>query len=217
MPSRANVVRWRGQPGHYEVYYLTATDRATGTGIWIRYTMIAPLPAAAQPPTCALWFAAMRPDADAGGIVARKATFAIDRMRSSAQPFELRVGDATLGEDRMAGGFDDVAWDLRWTPGVHEYTHVHPMLQRLGLAKTILELPHANLAIEGTVTVGGERLELSGARGGHADRRARRRQRLHLHLARARDRQPQLVHAHRLAVPGQRRQAQAHRRGGRGS
>jgi len=59
-------------------------------------------------------------------------------------------------------------WDLRWTPSGRPYGHVHPVLQRLGLAETVLELPHADLSIEGTVDFAGERLELAGARGGQA-------------------------------------------------
>ena len=38
-----NALRWDGAPGHYEVYYLTLTDPASGVGLWIRYTMVAPL------------------------------------------------------------------------------------------------------------------------------------------------------------------------------
>ena len=29
----------------------------------------------------------------------------------------------------MTGAFDDVAWDLRWTPADRPYEHVHPLLQ----------------------------------------------------------------------------------------
>ena len=39
----ANVLQWDGGPGHYEVYYLSATDARSGTGLWIRYTMCSPL------------------------------------------------------------------------------------------------------------------------------------------------------------------------------
>src|SRR5205085_1518340 len=43
MPDRWNDLQWQGQPGHYEVYYVTFTDPVTGVGFWIRYTMVAPL------------------------------------------------------------------------------------------------------------------------------------------------------------------------------
>jgi hypothetical protein len=168
MAHASNALRWQGEPGHYEVYYLTATERETGLGIWIRYTMVAPAERSGEPPTCALWFSAMDPQADLHSTLARKATFAIDQMRASVEPFELRIGDALLTDERMLGAFDDVEWDLRWQPAERSYEHVHPALQRLGVAKTVLVLPHADVAIDGTVTIAGRRLELSGTRGAQA-------------------------------------------------
>lgn len=35
--------RWRGQRGRVEVWYATATDAATGTGLWLHYEVVAPL------------------------------------------------------------------------------------------------------------------------------------------------------------------------------
>jgi hypothetical protein len=151
-----NALRWDGGPGHYEVYYLTLTDGASGVGLWIRYTMTAPGDAA-------LWFVAFDPR---HGVIARKALRPIDELQ--ATPGELRIGDALLADDRMRGAFDDVAWDLRWAPSGHAYRHVHPVVERLRLAQSVLELPHADLAIEGYVQYAGTQLELHGARGGQA-------------------------------------------------
>jgi hypothetical protein len=162
----ANALRWQGQAGHYEVYYLTATEPRSGVGIWIRYTMLAPLQSTGEAATCSLWFAAMDPNGRATS--ARKASFAIDRMRASSDPFELRIDDALLSDERMTGELEDVAWDLSWTPTQRAYEHVHPALARLGVAKTVLVLPHADLSIDGSVTIAGERLELSATPGGQA-------------------------------------------------
>jgi hypothetical protein len=68
----------------------------------------------------------------------------------------------------MAGAFDDVAWDIRWSPAPRPYEHVHPFLQKAKIAKTILLLPHADVAIEGTLSFPGHELTLDGARGGQA-------------------------------------------------
>jgi hypothetical protein len=67
----------------------------------------------------------------------------------------------------MSGGVGDVRWSLRWAPG-RAYEHVHPLLRSDKLAKTMLVLAHADLAIDGTISFGGRLLELSGARGGQA-------------------------------------------------
>jgi len=68
----------------------------------------------------------------------------------------------------MSGAFEDVEWDLRWTPAERGYEHVHPVLRRAKIAQTVLVLPHADVAIGGTLSFAGERLELAGARGGQA-------------------------------------------------
>jgi hypothetical protein len=163
MLSTPNALRWDGRPGHYEVYYVTLTDPRSGVGIWIRYTMLAPA-VAAEPATCALWFLVMDPD---GGTFARKATFPIEQLVASAEPFNLRVGDATLTDEGMSGAFEDVSWELRWTGG-RAYEHVNPMLRAAGVANTILVLPHADVVIEGAIKFAGRRVELAGARGGQA-------------------------------------------------
>jgi hypothetical protein len=163
----ANELRWNGRPGHYEVYYLTITDPGTGVGIWIRYTMLAPVDGAG--PSCSLWFLAMDPRPGATPVLARKATYGIDRLRSTRDPFTLEVGGATLSDHGMAGAFEDVSWELRWPPAPRPYQPVHPVLRRLRIAKTVLVIPHAHVPVEGAVTLpGGERLELAGTHGGQA-------------------------------------------------
>jgi hypothetical protein len=163
--ANLNALQWDGTPGQYEVHYLSATDPATGIGLWIRYTMVAPLSAAA---TCSLWFMAMDPAGDVR--IGRKESFPIDRLVAQADPFRLSIGDSELTDRGMAGGFGDVRWELSWTPAdpAHPYEHVHPLLRRGRIAKTVLTLPHADLAIDGTVAFGDRELTLEGARGGQA-------------------------------------------------
>jgi hypothetical protein len=168
MAPSANAFRWNGDPGHYEVYYLTLTERDTGVGVWIRYTMLAPLPGADGAPTAALWFLAMDPRRDGSGTIGRKITFPIDLLHARQSPFELRIGDASLTDGGASGGFQDVAWDLRWAPSPRAYEHVHPVLQRARIAKTVLTLPHADLEIDGTIDLAGERLALRATPGGQA-------------------------------------------------
>ncbi len=160
MPEPAgNSLQWDGGPGHYEVYYLTLTDGATGLGIWIRYTMLAPLAGAAS---CSLWFLAMDP---AEGVTARKATFVIDELNAEADPFLLRIGGATLDQNGAQGEFEDVGWSLRWEGG-RAYDHVRPGLRRF--ASTILTLPHGDVAVSGRIRFGSRTVELEGVRGAQA-------------------------------------------------
>lgn len=160
-----NVLQWDGAPGHYEVYYLSATDPASGIGLWIRYTMRAPLPGKGDG-ECSLWCMAM--DADGDLRIGRKTSFPLDRLVAEADPFRLTIGDAVLTDSGMRGAFDDVAWDLSWTPNARGYEHVHPFLRRAKIAKTILTLPHADVVVSGTVTLGDRTLQIDGMRGGQA-------------------------------------------------
>jgi hypothetical protein len=152
-----NALRWNRRPGHYEVYYVTLTDRASGIGIWVRYTLEAPI---AGEPTCALWFAAMDP---ASGVVARKQTLPIAELTADAKPFGLRIGSAQLAEGTASGRFEDVSWDLHWEPG-RTYEPVPALLRPF--ASTVLVLSNADTAVTGRCEFAGRSLELSGARGG---------------------------------------------------
>src|SRR5690242_15897273 len=94
---------------------------------------------------CSLWFMATFPDAPP---VARKLTLPIDQLVAEEDPFSLRIGDSELTDRGYRGAFEDVAWDLRWEPGTG-YEHVSSLLRRAKVAKTVLVLPHAGVAVEG--------------------------------------------------------------------
>jgi hypothetical protein len=157
-----NVLQWDGTPGHYEVYYVSATDPVTGIGLWIRYTMVAPLDGAA---TCSLWFMAMDPTGDVR--LGRKVSYPVEQLVAEPEPFRLHIADSELSDRGMAGGFDDVRWELSWEPG-KPYEHVHPLLRRARIAKTVLVLPHADVTVDGTVGFGDRELTLERVRGGQA-------------------------------------------------
>jgi len=163
--SNLNALRWDGRRGHYEVWYLSLTDRASGCGVWIRYTMVAPIDAAQA--TASLWFMAMEPGGERPPV-GRKATWPADALHAGAEPFSLRIDDAVLTEGSARGALEDVAWSLSWAPDRRPAEHVHPLLQRARVAKTVLVLPQPDLAISGTVRLGDRELALDGARGGQA-------------------------------------------------
>jgi hypothetical protein len=155
--AQPNALRWDRRPGHYEVYYLTLTDPVSGTGVWIRYTLEAPLAGEAS---CALWFAAMDP---AGAVTARKQTLPIGELAAEREPFRLRLGQAELTDTSAAGAFEDVSWDLRWEPG-RSYETVPAPLR--AFASTVLVLAAGDVPISGSCRFADRALELRGARGG---------------------------------------------------
>jgi hypothetical protein len=171
MPDRWNTLQWKGEPGHYEVYYVTFTDPGTGVGFWIRYTMVAPLPETGEEATCSLWFMAMD-RADPSQNVGEKVSFPASALNAEAEPFKLMINDSVLTDNGMSGSLERdgsrCAWDLNWQPRLPAYGHVHPVLRAAKLAKTILFLPHPDVEVNGWVEMNGRRIEVSGARGGQA-------------------------------------------------
>jgi hypothetical protein len=171
MRRRWNDLQWTGDPGHYEVYYLTFTDPASGIGFWIRYTMVAPLPQTGADATCSLWFCAMDP-ADPARNVGVKSTYPMTALVARDDPFHLHIGDAWLSDHGMGGAIEVAgsryAWELEWQPDLPAYGHVHPLLRAARLAKTVLFLPHPDLEVTGTVWLGDRRVDVSEARGGQA-------------------------------------------------
>jgi hypothetical protein len=161
--SSANALRWDGRPGHYEVYYVTLTDPASGIGVWVRYTLRAPLDGPAE---CALWLLAMAPD---GERFARRQTFPVSALEASDDPFRLCLAGADLSDRGAAGRVaPDAAWELSWEPRLAPYAFVHPLVRRAGVAQTELVLPHADLQMSGTVRLGERELVIDGARGAQA-------------------------------------------------
>ena len=86
MSADANALRWDGKPGHYEVYYLSFTDPASGVGLWIRYTMVAPLAGAGEEATCSLWLMAMDPAGGENGLVGRKRSWPVAELHAEREP-----------------------------------------------------------------------------------------------------------------------------------
>ena len=168
--ERDNARVWQGQPGHYEVWYLTFNHRPSRTGFWIRYTMEAPC-AGHGDPHAQLWFAtfdATRPERN----------FAINRklpltsMTARAAPFEVRIGDATLthasARGSLAGEGHSARWELAWTPARRTHLFLPGALYRSSRVATKVLSPNLDLALRGRVEVDGRTLVLQGEPGGQS-------------------------------------------------
>jgi hypothetical protein len=165
-----NRMMWRGQPGHYEVWYLTLTDRASKTGFWIRYTLEAPVTAHGEP-YVQLWFCR-------GDGQSPENTFAINRrfpisaLAHTQSPFEVRIGDATATHESMLGALSghghDVRWNLRWqaAPRVHHFLPKN--LYGGSFAETLALSPNLHVDVHGTIEVDGRRYELKGEPAGQS-------------------------------------------------
>jgi hypothetical protein len=103
-----------------------------------------------------------------GSRFARKTSHPIGELEAETDPFRLTLAGADLSDRGMAGGFDGIAWELLWEPSLPAAEHVHPLLRRAGIAKTIVVLAHPDLAVSGTVRFDGREYVLEGVPGGQA-------------------------------------------------
>jgi hypothetical protein len=101
-------------------------------------------------------------------VTGRKSSYPASELAARADPFELRVQDSVLSDRGMSGRLDGASWDLRWEPRLPAAEHVHPLLRRARLAKTVLVLPHPDLEVTGRVSLEGRELRLEGSRGAQA-------------------------------------------------
>lgn len=165
--ERDNRMVWDGRPGHYEVWYLTVSDRASGTGFWIRYTVEAPRPGDGEP-YVQLWFSRFDQRDGTFGVNQR---FPVATLNAVAEPFSVRIGDAELRHDGMRGGVrgagHDITWDLRWRPGRATHHHLPSLFYKIPVDTRVLS-PSPAVTVDGTITVDGRRYDLAAAPGGQS-------------------------------------------------
>ena len=183
-PVLGNRMVWRGQTGHYEVWFLTVTHTASRTGFWLRYTLDAPSVAPGgsgastkDAPFGQLWFC--RADAnDADRTFGIHRRFPLAAVRTSHSPFEIDISgarltqDATTGRMRgaLSGGGHEVRWDLAWPTAERTHLTLPRALYRqpVPVAESLVLAPNLSVPISGVIEVDGERYELRGEPGGQS-------------------------------------------------
>lgn len=101
--------RWRGRPGRLEVHYLTATDTATGTGLWLHHEVVAPTTGDAF---ARGWLAVFPPD--------RPPTctrFGPSPAAPDPQSAWFHVDGVEMTARHARGHAGDLEWDLAFTLG----------------------------------------------------------------------------------------------------
>lgn len=167
-----NRMAWRGQTGHYEVWFLTLAHRESKTGFWIRYTLESP-EAGHGPPYAELWFCRSdgKTPAKTFGVHRR---FDIANLHSQQRPFVVRISGSELGHSHASGSLSgdghNIRWDLHWDG----QSRPHLLLPRalysnpMGIAETIVLSPNHSIAVSGTIEIDGERYELHQTPGGQS-------------------------------------------------
>jgi len=160
----ANDPRWDGASrGHYEVWYLTLSDPATGRGFWFRYTLEVPKDAA-RAPVAELWGFVFTPGRPAVG---GKATAPVVWPPDGTMSVRLESTSGVLEEGNARGELPEVglAWDLTWDPSPSAMWHIPGRIGRSKIPSTRVVSPTVNAVFRGSVSIGDETITLEGARG----------------------------------------------------
>lgn len=157
--------RWRGQPGRLEVWYLTATDPVSGTGLWLHHETVAP--ADGGPAHGLGWIALFPVD---GPPVWRR--FGPDPVPppgpATSGDAWFQAGPVSVTADRLIGSTIGATWDLACTAGGEAvWTFPRPVWMRELLpAAQVLAAPA--LLLTGRIEVDGHVLDLDGVPAGSA-------------------------------------------------
>lgn len=170
MPSseRANLPRWNGQRGFFEIWFLVVLDPGGDRAWWLRYTLFTPAPGAAGEPRATVWAAAFDCASKDRPAVALKSIHPASAF-TALPSGGVRIADSELSPGRcqgqVASGGHAIAWDLRFTCEGSLPVRREPRGAALLPLPTRVAHVHDDLAFDGTVTVDGERIAVKGAPG----------------------------------------------------
>ncbi len=149
--------RWRGQPGRLEVWYATATDAATGTGVWVHHELVAPVDGA--PAFGHGWVAVFPPD--------RPPTlerFGPERIhRAIVGDSWLDVGGARSTTGSLTGRAGGAAWDVSWASDAPPLCTFPTWAWDREILPAAQVVPAPAATFAGPVAVGDVRLDLRGS------------------------------------------------------
>src|SRR5687767_13248020 len=120
-------MRWdRKRSSFMEVWYSTLNHRASGSGVWLRYTLTSPAQGSAY---CELWGFVFDPDGKSS--FAGKKRFPIDHLGAPNGRDDgalVRIGDAFLSETHLEGSLDSgdrsLSWSLDMEPAPACFQHL---------------------------------------------------------------------------------------------
>jgi hypothetical protein len=145
--------------GHYESFYLKASQPGGGRSIWLRHTTHQRPGEALQG---SLWLTLF--DAAAPGPHATKATFAAADVSAPGDAY-IRIGDSVLGpgfaKGSIAGDAPHASWDLAFEGDAEPLRHLpHERMYTAKLPRTKMLSPHPYASFSGTVEIAGETIEI---------------------------------------------------------
>lgn len=154
-PASLGAPVWRGEPGRTEVWYATATDASTGTGVWVHVETVAPTDGGA--PHGHGWVAVFEPDRPP--VVER---FGPDPLEPADDAVWFRLGPVEVGPGYLRGETAAAAWDLTVTDdGPPLFTFPRVVWERHLLPGAQI-VPSPTAHFTGRLTVDGRTVAVSG-------------------------------------------------------
>lgn len=162
-----NYMRWNREPGRYEVWFLTVSHAASGSGFWIRHTLSAPTPDRDLAPTCQLWFAGFD-GGDAGRTFALNRKLPVECLRAERDPFLIAVGDAELRHGALHGAIEGhghaAEWDLTFEPEERAVRTLPEWAYASERVGTKFLSPHFAVPLRGRIKADGREYRFAGER-----------------------------------------------------
>lgn len=175
-----NLMRWdRRSRGFMEVWYSTVTHRATGAGVWLRYTLTSPLESVG-PAYCELWGFLFDPEGKRA--FAAKERWPIDRLgpvQGRDDGAIVRIGDSWLSENHLEGtitnGDGRLRWSLDFDPAERCFQHLPaPIRKRVEDRISTVCSPNLSVPFTGTLELNDEIFGFEGEPGCQSHRWGRR-------------------------------------------
>src|SRR5580704_15636879 len=107
--TEAGTPRWRGQHHRLEVWYASATDTATGTGLWVHHELVAP---SDGDPFSHGWIAGFQVD---GAPWVSRFGPESTAQHGAGDTAWLRGAQVTSSPGHLDGRTDGAGWDLEVT------------------------------------------------------------------------------------------------------
>lgn len=137
-------------PPYYESRFIRANHPARSEAIWLRWTLLLPVPGDAVADVWVMHF-----DPDGGGNRAVKIPHPVTAADYLSDPWSARIGDSVIDDVHAVGTVDGASWDLAITPGDESAVKLltdRSYTAKFPTAKTQVRHPLARF--DGTVTLG---------------------------------------------------------------
>jgi len=157
--ERANLPRWNGQPGHYEIWFFVIFHPTERQAWWLRFTTFSPRQGGSN--LAIVWAAAF---GGARPVVARTVAHADDSYRAAVDRFDVEIGSSRLWHGGARGESHGLAWDLSFAPAPAPHESEPLLLRSLPLPVHVAHV-HQRVQFRGSVTVDGSIVALDGAPG----------------------------------------------------